>query len=71
MTAHLTPEGYLQTLEKLENMKRRLAALDARTDLNPTHASEARRSCLDMLGQDTREIKLYEAQHGPSTARTG
>ena len=61
MTPLLTPEGYVQTKEKLANLKKRLAALEARTDLTPIHHAEARESYLDMMRQYLREIKLYEA----------
>ena len=61
MTPLLTREGYLQTKEKLANMEKRLAALEARTDLSPIHHAEARQSYRDMMRQYLREIKLYEA----------
>jgi hypothetical protein len=61
MSELLTPEGYAATKEKYANMEKRLAALKKRTDLQPQHAAEARRSYLDMMRQYLRDIKLYEA----------
>ena len=61
MTALLTPEGYEQTKEKLLRLEHRLARLSERSDLNPQHQAEARRSYLRMIGQYKRELKLYEA----------
>jgi hypothetical protein len=61
MSELLTPEGYAATKEKYANMENRLAALAKRTDLQPQHAAEARRSYLDMMRQYLRDIKLYEA----------
>lgn len=63
MTHELCEEGYLQTREKLADLHRRLTALEARTDLNPIHRQEAKRSYESMTGQYLREIKLYEATH--------
>jgi hypothetical protein len=61
MTPSLTPEGYVQTKEKLAQLKARLAALRQRTDLDPTHRAEVERSYEEMIRQYLREIKLYEA----------
>jgi hypothetical protein len=57
----LTPAGYEQTRAKLANLEKRLAALEKRTDLNPRHFAEVRRSCQDMMRKYRREIKLFEA----------
>jgi sugar-specific transcriptional regulator TrmB len=61
MTPHLTPDGYAQTKTKLENLERRLADLESRTDLNPLHREEIRRSYESMIRQYRRETRLYEA----------
>jgi hypothetical protein len=61
MTPMLTPEGYAQTKSKLENLERRLADLESRTDLKPLHLGEVRRSYKSMIRQYRREMKLYEA----------
>ncbi len=41
MTEPLTQAGYLSTKKKLANMKARLVALRARTDLDPAHRAQA------------------------------
>ena len=76
MIARLNAVGYRQTTEKLENLKRRLAAIEARTDLVPLHRELVIRSYHDMMRQYAREIKLYEEMHSidevnatPPTAR--
>ncbi len=61
MTTQLTPEGYAQTLEKLENLEKRLAELENRTDLSSQHLADTRRSYDQMIRQYRREVKLYEA----------
>jgi hypothetical protein len=61
MTTRLTPEGYAQTKAKLENLERRLADLQSRTDLTPLHLADVRRSYTSMIRQYRREITLYEA----------
>ena len=63
MTHNLTPEGYAQTKAKLENLERRLADLETRTDLKPPHLDEVRRSYKAMIRQYRGEMKLYEAEH--------
>lgn len=62
MTNKLTPEGYAQTKTKLENLERRLADLQSRTDLTPPHLADVRRSYTSMIRQYRREIVLYEAE---------
>jgi hypothetical protein len=62
MTVQLTPEGYAQTKIKLENLERRLANLQLRTDLASDHVADVRRSYLSMIRQYRREMLLYEAQ---------
>jgi hypothetical protein len=62
MTTRLTPEGYDQTKTKLENLARRLADLESRTDLDPTHLADVRRSYKTMMRQYRREMMLYEAE---------
>ena len=61
MTTQLTPEGYTQTVEKLDNLEKRLAQLENRKDLSPQHLAETRRSYDQMIRQYCREVKLYEA----------
>jgi hypothetical protein len=70
MTEMLTPAGYEQTKEKLAELEKRLARLASRTDLSLQHQSEARRSYEQMIGQYRREIKLYEAAHHESIAKS-
>ena len=67
MTPLLNERGYVQTKTKLENLRRRLAALESR-QAQPRHFSEVRRSYLRMIQQYTREIKLYEATQARPTA---
>jgi hypothetical protein len=62
MTTKLTPEGYDQTKTKLENLERRLADLESRTDLDPMHLADVRRSYKTMMRQYRREMMLYEAE---------
>jgi hypothetical protein len=62
MIPRLTPGGYAQTKVKLEGLERRLADLEARTDLTPLHLAEVRRSYKTMIRQYRREMKLYEAE---------
>jgi hypothetical protein len=64
MTPKLTPDGYAQTKAKLERLERRLAELEGRTDLQPSHLAEVRRSYQTTIRQYRREMKLYEAGRG-------
>lgn len=64
MTTRLTPGGYTQSKAKLENLERRLADLESRTDFEPSHLADVRRSYKDMIRQYRREIALYEASRG-------
>ncbi|CAN5771377.1 hypothetical protein BH23PLA1_BH23PLA1_40680 [soil metagenome] len=61
MTPLLTPEAYAQTKTKLAALEHRLAELETRTDLQPQHHAEVRRSYERMMRQYRREIKLFEA----------
>jgi hypothetical protein len=61
MNTELTPAGYEQTREKLQNLERRLLRLEHRSDLSERHKLESRRSYQQMMY--LREIKLYEAEH--------
>ncbi len=63
MTEPLTHAGYLSTKKKLANMEARLAALRARTDLDPAHRAGVELSYLDMIRQYRRDVALYEASH--------
>jgi hypothetical protein len=74
MTPRLTAEGYAHTQVKLADMEARLAALQLRDDLSPTHRAEAERSYIDMIRQYKREIKMYEMYHregGPNAEGDG
>jgi hypothetical protein len=62
MTEPLTAEGYEQTKEKLRDLETRLAAIEKRTDLGPTHLESVRRSYRMMMREYLKEIKLYEAR---------
>jgi hypothetical protein len=64
MTTKLTPDGCIQTKAKLENLERRLADLESRTDLKPLHLADVRQSYKDMIRQYRREITLDEAGRG-------
>ena len=64
MTEILTPEGYEQTKEKLADLEHRLGEIEKRTDLNPDHLENVRRSYRMIMRKFLREIKLYEAKHG-------
>jgi hypothetical protein len=57
----LTPGGYAQTKTKLEQLEKRLADLQRRTDLTPEHRAAVRRSYQSMMRKYRREIELYEA----------
>jgi hypothetical protein len=74
MTSPLTDAGYLQTREKLAQMEERLAALQRRADLHPSHRAAAERSYRDMIRQYRRDLKLYEATYpdpvSPTDAET-
>jgi hypothetical protein len=63
MTEPLSHAGYLSVKKKLANMEARLAALRARTDLDPAHRAGVERSYLDMIRQYRRDVALYEAAH--------
>lgn len=67
MIANLSEVGYLQTKRKLENLQRRLAAIEAKSGTPPKHRAEVVRSYREMMQQYLREIKLYEAKHAAST----
>ncbi len=56
-------DGYHQTKKKLEQMESRLAALLARTDLQPVYQAEVEKSYQEMIRQYRRDLKLYEATH--------
>jgi hypothetical protein len=64
MREPLTPEGYQQTKEKLDDLQRRLGEIEKRTDLNPDHLASVRRSYRMMMREFLQEIKLYEAKQG-------
>ena len=66
MTADLSEAGYRQTKRKLANLERRLSAIKSRTDLEPKHRDEVVNSYREMIQQDLREIKLYEARRAAS-----
>lgn len=61
MIERLTPEGYEQTKSKLANMERRLATLETRKDLSPSHRDAVRRSYRVMMAQYRTELELFVA----------
>ena len=71
MTEYLTPQGYEQTKAKLGNLERRLAQIEARTDLSPLHREQVVRSYREMMQQYRREIKLYEAMQERASGTPG
>jgi len=62
MRETLTPEGYLQTKEKLADLEQRLGEIEKRTDLKPDHLASVRRSYRMMMREYLQDIKLYEAK---------
>ena len=68
MTELLTSEGYQQTKEKLADLEGRLAEIEKRTDLDPQHLADVRRSYRTVMREYLREIKLYEAKHGQGSS---
>jgi uncharacterized protein YaaR (DUF327 family) len=64
MNELLTPEGYEQTKEKLQNLETRLADIEKRTDLQPDHLTSVRRSYKMMIREFLKDIKIYEAKKG-------
>jgi len=66
MTEYLSPQGYEQTRSKLADLERRLAEIEARTDLSPAHREQVLRSYRQMIQQYRREIKLFEALQQPA-----
>lgn len=67
MTEPLTTEGYEHTLEKLRDLKSRLAEIDGRTDLTPSHRVSVRQSYNMMIREYMKDIKLYEARRARET----
>jgi hypothetical protein len=67
VTELLTAEGYEQTKEKLADLERRLAEIEKRTDLDPEHLANVRRSYKMMMRKFLRDIKLYEAKRAKQT----
>ena len=65
MSSRLTIEAYVATKAKFEDLQKRLAALEKRTDLEPAHLAAVRGSYKDMMRQYLRDIKLYEASNSP------
>jgi hypothetical protein len=70
MTPELTDAGFLQTKAKLADLIERRSRILDRADLSPTHRAEVVRSYNRMISQYRREIKLYEAAHGPASTPT-
>jgi len=72
MTELRTREGYDQTKVKLADLEKRLGEIERRTDLDPQHLADVRRSYRMVMREYLKEIKLYEAKHGkesPSVER--
>ena len=63
MNEKLTADGYEQTRRKLQSLEQRLAQIEERSDLSPTHRARVVQSYGEMMKQYLREIKLYEASH--------
>ena len=70
MTEPLTTEGYEQTKEKLHDLETRLAAVEKRSDLNPSHLASVRSSYKMMMRKFLRDIKLYEATQAKNNPPT-
>ena len=68
MIERLTPEGYEQTNAKLANLERRLAALEGRQDLTPSHRDAARRSYRVMMARYRSELELFEVVQSPANS---
>jgi hypothetical protein len=62
--------NYLLAKEKLAQLEARLAALNARTDLNPVHRAEVKRSYEEMIRQYRHDLKLFEAAHSETIQST-
>jgi hypothetical protein len=60
MTDLLTADGYEQTKEKLRDLRSRLAEIEKRTDLTPSHLASVRRSYKLMIRDYLQEIDRYE-----------
>ena len=67
MTEILTAEGYEQTKEKLRDLEARLAEIEKRTDLSPSHLASVRRSYKMMMREYLQDIKLYETRRAKQT----
>jgi hypothetical protein len=70
MTETLSLAGYEQTKAKLANLERRLDLLTSRTDLSEDRRADVKRSYEQMIAQYRREIKLYEASHPETAAKS-
>lgn len=62
MNEPLTTAGYEQTKQKLQELESRLAVLEQRSDITPTHLSSVRRSHKMMMREYLQDIKLYEVR---------
>jgi hypothetical protein len=60
MTELLTADGYEQTKEKLRDLETRLAEIEKRMDITPSHMESVRRSYRMIMRELLRDIKLYE-----------
>ena len=62
MSEVLTAAGYEQTKDKLRDLESRLAGIEKRTDLLPSHMASVRRSYKMMMREFLQDIKIFEAQ---------
>jgi hypothetical protein len=60
MNERLIADEYEQTKEKLRDLETRLAAIEKRTDITPSHKESVRRSYRMIMRELLRDIKLYE-----------
>jgi hypothetical protein len=70
MSELLTTAGYEQTKDKLRDLESRLAVIEKRTDLAPSHLASVRRSYKMMMREFLRDIKLYEAKQAKKNSST-
>jgi hypothetical protein len=70
MSELLTAAGYEQTKGKLRDLETRLAIIEKRTDLSPSHQAGVQRSYRMMMREFLRDIKLYEAKQAKKNSST-
>jgi len=70
MSELLSAAGYEQTKDKLRDLETRLAVIEKRTDLSPSHLASVRRSYKMMMREFLQDIKLYEAKQAKKNSST-